>query len=68
MVEQLHNFTSMMIVKRVGIIYYLSRQNKGKGGAHWQDSILEPTAWASNSGEEKDSVDHSASGHYIKPV
>ena len=21
---------------------------------HWQDSNLEPTAWASNSGEEKD--------------
>ena len=25
---------------------------------HWQDSKLEPTAWASNSGEEKDSLNH----------
>ena len=31
----------------------------------WQDSNLEPTAWASNSGEEKDSLDHSATGHYV---
>ena len=34
---------------------------------HWQDSNLEPTAWASNAGEEKDSLDHSATGHYLKP-
>ena len=34
---------------------------------HWQDSNLEPSALASNSGEEKDSLDHSATGHYIKP-
>ena len=34
---------------------------------HWQDSNIEPTAWASNSGEEKDSLDHSATGHYLKP-
>ena len=25
---------------------------------------LEPTAWTSNSGEEKDSLDHSATDHY----
>ena len=34
---------------------------------HWQDSNLEPTAWASNSGEEKVSLDYSATAHNIKP-
>ena len=34
---------------------------------YWQDSNLEPTAWASNSGEEKDNLDHSATGQCIKP-
>ena len=29
---------------------------------HWQDLNLEPTAWASNSGEK---IDHSATGHSI---
>ena len=45
--------------KRGGIIYYLSRQNKGRGEEHVPLAGFEPrtysTAWASNSGEEKDS-------------
>ena len=57
--------------KRGGIIYYLSRQNKGRGEEHVPLAGFEPrtysTAWASNSGEEKDSLEHSATGHYIKP-
>ena len=59
----------MMIGKRGGIIYYLCRQNKDRGEEY--DPLAgfepEPTAWASNSGEETDSLDHSATGHYIKP-
>ena len=35
--------------------------------SHWQDSNLQPTvhvqSWASNSGEEKDSLDHSGTGY-----
>ena len=31
----------------------------------WQVTNQQPTAWASNSGEEKDSLDHSATGHFI---
>ena len=50
----------MMIGMRVGLIYYLCRQNKGRGEEH------NPLAWASNPEEEKDSLDHSATGHYIK--
>ena len=34
---------------------------------HSQDSNLEPTALASNSGEEKDSLDHSDTGNYRLP-
>ena len=30
-----------------------------------QEPLAEPTVWASNSGEEKDNLDHSATGHFI---
>ena len=36
-----------------------------RNNIHWQDSNLQPTAWARNSGEEKESLNHSATGHYI---
>ena len=32
---------------------------------NWQDSNIQPTAWASNYGEEKDSLNHSATCHFI---
>ena len=32
---------------------------------NWQDSNIQPTAWASNYGEEKDSLDYSATCHFI---
>ena len=35
---------------------------KVRSKIHWQDSNLQPRAWASNSGEENDSVDFSATG------
>ena len=46
------------IRKKGGIVSYLYRQNKGRGeerNIYWEDSNLQPIAWASNSGEEKDS-------------
>ena len=45
-------------------IYGIKAEVRNK--IHWQDSNLELTAWASNSGEEKYSLDYSATGHYIK--
>ena len=54
---------------RGGRISNLCRQNKGRVEEQDQLGRFEPTtysiAWASNSGEEKDSLDHSATGHYI---
>ena len=55
--------------RRGGIVYNLCRQNKGRVEEQEQLGRFEPMtysiAWASNSGEEKDSLDHSAIGHYI---
>ena len=46
----------MMIGKRGGLLYYLCRQNKGRGEEH--DPLagfepIEPTAWASTVIQEK---------------
>ena len=50
-----------MIEKRGGIISYLCIQNR----AIDRIRTYNHAAWASNSGEEKDSLDHSATGHFI---
>ena len=53
----------MMIGMRGGRISNLCEQNK----VEEQEPLagIEPTARASNSGEEKDNLDHSATGHFI---
>ena len=50
-----------MIEKRGGIISYLCIQNRAINRIRTYNHA----AWASNSGEEKDSLDHSATGHFI---
>ena len=40
---------------------YLCRQNRAIGRIRTYNH----TAWASDSGEEKDSFDHSATGHFL---
>ena len=53
---------------RGGRISNLYRQNKGRVEEQDQLGRFKPMtyskAWASNSGEEKDSLDNSAPGHY----
>ena len=47
--------------KRGGIISYLCLQNRAIN----RIQTYNHAAWASNSGEEKDSLDHSATDHFI---
>ena len=59
----------MMIGMRGGRITYLCGQNKGrrtKAFGRIRTYNLQPTAWVSNSGEEKDKLDHPATGSYTQ--
>ena len=51
-----------MIGKRGGLISYLCRQSR----AISRIRTYNHTAWASSSGEEKDNLDHSATGHFTE--
>ena len=60
------------MMMRGGIIYYLCRQNKGRGGEHDLLAGFEPRTYSMSTAlyvrvrkTEKDSLDHSATGHYI---
>ena len=61
-----------MIGKRGGIIYYFEyRQNKGRGEEHDPLAGFEPRTYVQHGPviqeKKKGSLDHSATGHYIKP-
>ena len=66
MVGQLHTHMKGM---RSGRISNLCKQNKGRVEEQDQKGRFEPATYsialASNSSKEKDSLDHSATGHYI---